>query len=208
MTDTSDFVRQAEKELRNTRTVSHCTCQLWENLPAETKATFARSMIFLGCQPSGTVENFAPVPSETDRVAAARLMLVKLSLDTDDPRWSSELLDWLLKAVVDASGGAIGELIDAMFEVLGDYSAKLTRPVASIIKDIIVRCFTRYRRSYESANWTRVVERLATQPTQAQLYLALHAIPRQFVTPQLSATVAKALESTAFRDEAAVALAG
>jgi hypothetical protein len=39
--------------------------------------------------------------SESDRVAAARLMLVKLGVDTDDPRWSSDVLDRLLKSVME-----------------------------------------------------------------------------------------------------------
>ena len=43
--------------------------------------------------------------------------------------------------------------------------------------------------------------------TAAQLYLVLHAISPQFVTPQLADAIARVLESTAFRDEAASALA-
>ena len=79
--------------------------------------------------------------------------------------------------------------------------------MAAFIKDLVIRCFTRYQQSYESLNWKQVVESLGVKATAAQLYLALHAIPPRFVTPQLADAIAKALESTAFHDEALSALA-
>lgn len=207
MTDKNDFVRQAEFELRNTRTVSLSTCQAWADLPAEAKTAFARAMSFLGCIPSGTVGTPSPPTAELDRIAAARLMLLKLGLDSDDPRWSSEVLDRLLKAVVETPNGGVGDLFFALFGVLGDYSPELTKPVASLMKDLVVKCFTRYQGSYESVDWRRLVERLGVNATKAQLYLGLHAIPPQFVPPQLADAIAKGLESTAFHDEAASSLA-
>jgi hypothetical protein len=74
--------------------------------------------------------------------------------------------------------------------------------VAAFIKDLVIRCFTRYQPSYESVNWNELVESLGDKPTEAQLYLAVHAIPPRFVTPQLAGAITKGLESTAFRDEA------
>jgi hypothetical protein len=49
---------------------------------------------------------------------------------------------------------------------------------------------------------------LGVTATAAQLYLALYALPLQFITPQLAEAIAKGLESTAFHDEAVGALAG
>jgi hypothetical protein len=134
-------------------------------------------------------------------------MLLKLGLATDDPRWSSDVLDRLLKAVLEAPDGSVGDLLGALFGVLGDYSPELSKPMAAFIKDLVVRCFTRHQRSYESANWRRLLESLGSNPTKAQLYLALHAIPPQLVTPPLADAITKGLETTAFRDEAVSALA-
>lgn len=207
MTDTTTFVRQAELELRKTRTISSPTCQAWENLSGQARAAFSPAMAFLGCPPNGTGATPAPVTSEADRIAGARLMLVKLGLDSDDPRWSSDVLERLLKSIMETPDGSVGDLFGALLGVLGDYRPDLSKPLAAFIKDLVVQCFTRHRRSYESVNWRRLVESLGSQPAKAQLYLALHAIPPQFVPSQLADAIAKGLESTAFRDEAVSALA-
>lgn len=207
MTETNDFVRQAELDLHNRRTVGQGTCQGWENLPDGARTAFARALVFLGCPASGTAGTPSPTTSEADRVAAARLMLLKLRLDSDDPRWSSDVLDRLLKAVVETPDGAVGDLFCALFGVLGDYAPELSKPVACLVKELVVKCFTRHQRSYESVDWKQLVESLAGKVTKAQLYLALHAIPPQFVSPQLADAIAKGLESTVFHDEAARALA-
>ncbi|MCI0455481.1 MAG: hypothetical protein L0Z62_00710 [Gemmataceae bacterium] len=208
MTDSTAFLRQAEIELRNTRTISSSTCQAWENLSGEARTAFARAMAFLGCRAtSGADATSAGMTTEADRIAAARLMLVKLGVDSDDPKWSSDVLDRLLKSVVEAPGGSVGDLFGALLGVLGDYAPELSRPLASFIKELVVKCFTRYQQSYESVNWNRFVESLGGSASKAQLYLALHAIPPQFVSSQLADAIAKGLESTAFRDEAVSALA-
>jgi len=135
-------------------------------------------------------------------------MLVKLGLDSNDPRWSSDVLDHLVKAVVmETPDGSVGDLLGALLGVLGDYTPDLSKPLASFIKEVVVMCFARHHRSYESANWRSLVEKLGSDPTRAQLYLALQAIPPEFVAPQLADTIVKGLDSTAFSDEAGNALA-
>ena len=79
--------------------------------------------------------------------------------------------------------------------------------MAAFIKDVVVRCFTRYKGSYESVNWGLLVKSLGSNATKAQLYLALCAIPPEFFPPHLADSIVKGLKSTAFRDEAASALA-
>lgn len=207
MIDTNGFVKRVELELHSQRTVSHATCQAWDALPGEERVGFAQAMCFLGCRPSGTAEASASVIPEADRVAAARLMLVKLGLDTDDPRWSSEVLDRLLKAVTETPNGSVADLFCALFGVLGDYAPDLSKPIAAFLKELVIKCFTRYQRSYETVNWGRLAEGLGSQPTKAQLYLALLAIPPRFVSSQLAETIAKGLEATAFHEEATSALA-
>ena len=163
-------------------------------------------MAFLGCQPNGTGVTPIRTTSEADRVAAARLMLVKLGLDSNDPKWSSEVLDRLLQSVVEAPDGSVDDLFCSLFGVLGDYSPELSKPMATFIKDLVVRCFTRYQQSYESANWGRLVEIVSSNATKAQFYLG-STFPPQFVSLPLADAITKGLESTAFRDEAARTLA-
>ncbi|MFO0811311.1 MAG: hypothetical protein U0746_21995 [Gemmataceae bacterium] len=155
----------------------------------------------------GNERTAAPVASPADRVAAARRMLLTLGLDGADPRWSSDVLDRLLTDVVGAPGGSIGDLFTALFGVLGEYSTELTQPVAALLKDLVVGCFTRHRGSYDAADWKGMADRLGTDATPAQLYLALHALPPQVVSSRLADAIAKGLEPTPYHAEAVSDLA-
>ena len=96
----------------------------------------------------------------------------------------------------------------AFLGVLGDYFSELSKPVAGLLKELVVKCFTRYRPSYDAVDWRQLVQTAVSgNCTKAQLYLAYHAVPPQFISPQLTDAIAKGLESTAFREEAANALA-
>lgn len=142
-----------------------------------------------------------------DRLNAVVLQLRRFQLDTSDPKWSSYALDRFFEEVMSTPGGSTLDVYLGLDSVLKAHSVALTGTVAAFIKDVVIRCFTRYRQSYESVNWKEVVDSLGDKATAAQLYLALHAIPPQFVTPRVANAIAKGLESTAFRDEAASALA-
>ncbi len=142
-----------------------------------------------------------------ERLNAVMLQLRRFQLDTSDPKWSSHALDRFLEEVTSAPGGSVRDVYQGLDAALKTSSVELTRPVAAFIKDVVIQCFTRYRQSYESVNWGEVVASLSDRATAAQLYLALHAIPPQLVTPRLADAIAKGLESTAFRDEAVRALA-
>jgi hypothetical protein len=147
------------------------------------------------------------IDNTQDRLNVVVLRFKKFELDTSDPKWSSYALDRFFEEITSIPGGSIRDVYQGLNGALKTYSVELTRTVASFIKDLVIRGFTRDRQSYESVNWKELVDSLGEQPTQAQLYLALHAIPSQFLTPQLAHAIAKGLESTAFRDEAVSALA-
>jgi hypothetical protein len=142
-----------------------------------------------------------------DQLNAVILRLNKFELDTCDPKWSSYALDRFLEEVMSAPDSSIRDVYQGLDAALTTYTVPLTGSVAAFIKDVVIRCFTRYRQSYESVNWKEVVDSLDDKATAAQLYLALHAIPPQFVTPRFADAIAKGLESTAFCDEATSALA-
>lgn len=141
-----------------------------------------------------------------DRLNAVVLQLRRFQLDTSDPKWSSYALDRFCEEIMSVRGGSIRDVYLGLDAALKTHSVELTRTVAAFIKDVVIRCFTRYRQSYDAVNWKEVVDSFGNTATAAQLYLALHAIPPQYVTPQLAVIIAKGLESTAFRDEAASAL--
>ena len=202
-----DFAQQAEKDLRSAGTVQNATCQAWTDLHPETRAAFASALTFLGCcveEPQGVS---VAAPSEAERVAAARLMLLELGADSDDPRWSSAVLERLLQAVVAPPGGSVGDLLLALNGVLADFPGELSRPLANFIKDLVVACFTRYRASYEAVDWARFAHTVTPGATKPQLYLALHAIPRRFILPELGDSIASGLHSSPFQEEAVAALA-
>jgi hypothetical protein len=142
-----------------------------------------------------------------DRLNAVLLLLKIFELNTSDPKWSSYALDRFFEEVMSVPGGSVRDVYQGLDAALKAYSVELTKTVAAFIKDLVIRCFTRFRQSYESVNWKEAVDSLGDKATAAQLYLALHAIPPQFITPQLADAIARVLESTAFRDEAASALA-
>src|SRR6266851_3961408 len=206
MIDTHDFTRRAELDLRGSKAISPCTCQAWRSLPPEASAAFARALAFLGCQVEDTAGPSNGATREADRIAAARLMLLKLSVDSDDPKWSSEVLERLLKTVVGVPGGSIGDVMYALYGVLGDYPSELSKPLASFIKDLVVQCFTRYPELYQSVDWNRLVQRMTASASKPQLYFALHAIPPQFVSPEFAHEIATGLDSSPYREEAASAL--
>jgi hypothetical protein len=138
---------------------------------------------------------------------AIMLQLKRFELDTSDPKWSSYALDSFIEEVMSRPGSSVRDVYQGLAVALKTYSVELTAPVAAFIKDVVIRCFTRYQQSYASVNWKEMVDSIGDKATRAQLYLALHAIPPQFVTQHLADTIAKGLESTPFRDEAVRALA-
>ena len=134
-------------------------------------------------------------------------MLLKLGADTDDPRWSSDVLVRLLNAVMNVPGGAVGDLLIALSGVLKEHPSDLSPSLANFIKDVVVQCFTRYRSSYETIVWNRFIQSISTNAPPPQLYLALQAIPPQHLPPELGNAITEGLASSCYHQEAVDALA-
>jgi hypothetical protein len=129
-------------------------------------------------------------------------MLLKLRVDSSDPRWSSLLLDRLLEAVIGTPGGGVGDLLHSLHDLLGEHHGDLTEPVRNIVKDLVVQCFTQHRASYDAVDLRWMVEKTIETPTPAQAYLALHAIPPSIMQPRCAVAIPKALMSTPYWKEA------
>jgi len=144
---------------------------------------------------------------EADRIAAARLLLLNLGVDSDEPRWSSFVLENIVKTVMANPSGSIGDLLKAVLTILEDARHELTRTPANFLKDLVIACFTRERRSYEAIDWPSLVQTIGPGATRSQLYLAMHAVPEQFMSEELADRILRELAPTPYGEEAANLLA-
>jgi len=163
-------------------------------------------MRFLGCQLDDRAIASASTVSRTDRVLAAQLMLAGLAVDSGNPRWSSFVLDRLLEAVTHTKGGEVDDLISALFEVLSDYNGPLTETLKNLIKQLVIKCFTEFRASYEAADFSWMAERVAQDSNSSQAFVALHALPPQLMRPDVAVGIFKQLAYTPSWAEALNAL--
>src|SRR5215469_14329940 len=146
MTDHDAFLAAAREQLRGTRSLADSTCAAFELLPAQHRAAFAYAVAFTGCPTAAVPAGYEDREVATeDRVAAARLMLLKLSVYTADPLWSSHVMERMVDAAVRTPGGQVADVLRALAETLGEYRVPLTHAVANFIKDLVVLTFTRHR---------------------------------------------------------------
>ena len=151
---------------------------------------------------TGTAPPSSSSSIQAERIDEVRRALMNLGLHCGDPRWSSDVLDRILKTAMDKPNGSVEDIIRALFKILGYYSPELNSSTAHLIKEIVVNCFTRYRTSYDSVEWNPIVDNLKADESKSQLYLALHAIPPQFINFELAKSISEGLHTTLFREEA------
>ena len=123
-------------------------------------------------------------------------------MEGDDPRWSSERLDRLLATVINGPGGCVEDLFRAFHGILADFPGNLSKAKGHFIKDLVVKCFTHYRRSYDQVDWDGLVQDLKAGRNGPQLYFALLAIPPQFVSDAFTTEIKTGLVASPFREEA------
>jgi hypothetical protein len=207
MTDHDAFLAAAREQLRASRSLGDSMCTAFELLPPQQRAAFAHAVAFTGCPTAAVPAGYGDREAATeDRVDAAGLMLLKLSVDTGDPLWSSHVMERMVDSVVRVPGGEVADVLRALVETLGEYRVPLTDAVANFIKDLVVLTFTRHRSSYERSDFRWLVEDLLERPTSAMAYLGLMALPDEYISDVRNAIVA-ALEGTQFADEAVASLA-
>jgi len=201
MIDFDTFARVVEDDITSSGKIGADTCQAWSMLPREEQVVFAPAGKFVGCASDVSPGASGGPVLEKHRILAARLMLLKLGLYQCDPWWSSSVLDGLTSTVLAFPGGAVGDLYNALYGVLGDYPCDLTPTMATFIKEFVVKCFTQQRHSYESVNWRAAATAVNESATKAQLYLAVLAIPPEDLPNEVGRVIEKGLESTHFGQE-------
>ena len=191
----------AERELRATGAISDATCRTFAASDDETRRGFEPSFAFLGCLSSHTSHDEGPVPAPR-RIAAIRLMMLRLGAHTTAPRWSSEVLENLIEAALRPPGAAIGDVVQALFGLLAEVP-DLSDTQAHFIREVGIHVVGKHRRRYavEDFSWlaAAIVAPMAN-PNPAQSYLAAYTLPVS-LTPQCLDPILEALRSTRFAEE-------
>lgn len=202
MTEVSGFLAGLEADVASARRASEHSCQALAALAEPERAALQQSMVFLGC-PDGVLPD--PVAeAQLDRairVQVARILLLRFYADTDDPRWSSKVLEDLSDAVVGLPGGSMGDLIEGLVQLWDREKVPLTEVVGNLARDVGLLCFRRHRASYAQSDFSWLVNRLEREPTSAIAYLALRTLPPDDAD-RVQQAILDSLAGTAYESEA------
>lgn len=206
MTNRDEFVAVAESDLRRERAIGPQAREMLRELADAISPAYGPAVNFPGRGDigSGQATGLAEIQ---DRRAASRLMLLKMSVDTSDPRWSSDVLARYVQAVLAIPGGTLDDVFFPLLTLLSDYRPELTPVVAHFLKDLVVSCFTRFRPEYERVDWTAFVQALGSRPTPPLCYLGLLAVPPQHMPEKAAELILSTLMPTPFGQEAKSLLA-
>jgi hypothetical protein len=207
MTNTHEFARRAEAELRATRTLNGETQQLLAILPNPERSVFSRAAGFIAGDDCGDGPASSDKTSPEDRMMASRLMLLKLRLDTSDPLWSSEILSRYIRCALSTPDGSLNDVLIPLSNLVGESDIELSPALAQFLKDVVVFSFTQHRPKYDAINWNSFIQSLGTHPTQAQCYLAFLAIPTENLSCSTAEVIVTRLAGTRYQDEVMSALA-
>lgn len=195
MTDTKQLLIEVEQELLASHRVEPATCGHLAHLSPEGRAAYGPAFGFLGCPAVAVLSGVAT--AEEDRVRAARLMLLKLWVDTGEPRWSSHVLSAMVDAVMATPGGRVADLVTAIYGALGEFACPLTDPMRHFIKDVCVDCFVRHRKAYNAEDFVPAARRLEVdRPTHAQALLCLRAFNLGWLSPKALVNILRGFAGT------------
>jgi hypothetical protein len=131
-------------------------------------------------------------------------MMLKLSAHTDEPRWSSRVLDELFEAARQPVGSTIGDIVRGLFAVLAESPAGLSDTQATFIREVGIYVVGRRRREYAAEDFSWLADAFTdTNATvnAAQAYLAVYTLPPS-LAPRCGDSILRALHLTKYEDEA------
>lgn len=196
------IITTAERELRTTGTLSDATCRSFTSADEQARRGFEACLAFLGCPVTNATDSDVPVPLDR-RVAAIRLMMLRLGVHTSDPRWSSQVLERLMEAALQPSGAQLGDIVRAIFSLLAEAPPGLSDTQANLIREICVHVVGKQRRRYSAEDFSWLAAMLvnqSTKPTAGQAYLAAYILPPSLAS-QCRNSILQALHSTRFEEE-------
>ncbi len=130
-------------------------------------------------------------------------MMLRLGAHTSEPRWSSFVLENLVKAALRPSGASIGDIVQALFTVLAESPEGLSDTQANFIREVAIQVVGKQRSAYalEDLSWLAAgVTDSTAKISAAQAYLAAYTLPVS-LTSQCLDSILRALHSTRFEDE-------
>lgn len=196
------IITSAERELRTAGTLSDATCRSFAAADDQVRRGFEACFAFLGCAVGDAPRSDPPVAVDS-RIMAIRLMMLRLRVHTDDPRWSSQLLERLIEAALQPPGAELSDIVQALFSLLAEAPPGLSDTQANLIRDIGVHVVGKQRRRYavEHLDWfAELLVDQNTKPTAAQAYLAAYTLPPALAS-QCVEPILQALRTTRFEDE-------
>jgi hypothetical protein len=137
-----------------------------------------------------------------ERQDAVTTWMKKCQLDTNDPKWSSWLLDRFFEQLTSTPGGSLQDVYQGLDAALQTDFVELTKPVANLIKDLVLQGFTQYRSEYDEVDWSWANEELSHGASPARCYFFLLALPPEIATPQSVASIYLGLRGTLYQKEA------
>jgi hypothetical protein len=205
MSNTAAYLQQLETALEGGgKNLTEPLCEEFSSLPLQDQVEFARAFIFTGCKdiiPPELPEGI--VTRQEQRIQAARLMLLFLYASTDEPRWSSWLLDRMWEAVLETPDGQFSDLFQALSRLWKENDHGLTQIRTNFVLDITQRgrleALPKYKKAYAADRFDWM---LHGELTAAQAYLYVYSAPRRFLTAQLGIAILRALVGTVFWKEA------
>lgn len=147
------IITSAEHELRTTGTLGDTTCCSFASADDQVRHGFEACFAFLGCPVTNASGSDAPVPVGR-RVTAIRLMMLRLSIHTSDPRWSSQVLEQLMYAGLQPPGAQLGDIVRALFALLAEAPPGLSDVQATLIREIGIHVVGRQRRRYAAEDFS------------------------------------------------------
>lgn len=198
----NSIILSAEDDLRTTGTLRDATCQAFMVADDETRRGLEPSFSFLGCSSKNATNSDIPVPALV-RVAAVRLMMLRLGLHTETPRWSSRVLENLIDAALQPPGALIGDVVRALFVLLAEAPPGLSDAQANVIREISIHVVGKQRRRYAAEDFSWFADKLGepnSKTTAAQAYLAAYTLPPE-LTSRCHDLILQALRSTSFEEE-------
>lgn len=181
MTQSSDVLIQIENTLRLGENLPEELCAQYFSLAEEDQIAYSRALIFAGCKELAVTSNLDTNIPEVKRIVAARLMLLRLGLHTDDPRWSSWLIRKMWDTVLETPGGKVTDLYKACFELLLAFEEAIPLYVGRFILAATYngryRNFPSMKTAHERGNFASLRDALDNNPNPSQTFLIIQAFP-------------------------------
>lgn len=203
---TVDVLGAVEHELRTTGRLSFATCEVLRR--DEDLCGLEGCLTFLHCTMFATDPETPPI-ARRRRVQACRLMLLSLGAHTETPRWTSFSIEQMFEAALQIPGAELSDLVQAEFALLAETRGAVSRSQANFIQELGRHVVDRRRRGHAADDFVWIAVRLADEafpPTEAQAYLATHALPRKLRTATRE-IILRTVLSSPIAEEVAAALA-